>query len=147
MTGMREVGLRELTRIRERLDVLLERAIPGTGLGSPVASGPWEPPVDVAETDEAYHLTFEIPGMTREELHLHIDKRKLILEGRRESDSEGRHYLRMERCHGHFRRVVQLGTAPDRDGIEARLYRGLLSVRVAKKRPRPVEIRGAGDKA
>lgn len=142
---MHEVGLRELARIREQIDKLFEQGLTGPGLASSLATESWEPPVDVAETEKAYHLTFEIPGIARENLNLHLDRKSLVLEGCRESGGDGRHYLRMERSHGSFRRVVELGAALDPEGIEAQLSRGLLTVRVAKRRPRTVEIRTPGD--
>ena len=148
---MHEVGLRELARIREQLDRLFEKGLAGSGLASSLATDPWEPPVDVAETDEAYHLTFEVPGIAREEMDLHLDRRNLVLQGCRESGGEDRAYLRMERSHGSFRRVLELG-APldpplDLDAIEAKLCKGLLTVRVAKRQPQRVRIDSPGEQA
>jgi HSP20 family protein len=144
---MHEVGLRELARIRERLDRLFEKGLSGAGLGFTLASDPWEPPVDVVETEEAFHLTFEIAGLTREQLDLHLDRNRLVLQGCRDGLGEGRHYLRMERSHGSFRREVELGGSLDPDGVEAKLAKGLLTVRVAKQKGRTVGIRSLGDEA
>ncbi len=126
--------LRELRRLREHLDSIVEQAFvatdyAGAGAGAP---GAWSPAVDLFETADAYVLRAEVPGVERADLDLEVDGRRLILSGRRRPPEDGGNFHRMERHHGPFRRVFELDHEPAAGAIEAELVAGVLTVRLAK---------------
>ena len=62
--------------------------------------GQWAPAVDVIETEDAYLLFAELPGVRKEDIQLSMKDRRLELLGRRQSLGENRNFLRMERSYG-----------------------------------------------
>jgi HSP20 family protein len=130
---MRKSALEELARIQQQINSLFERALLPSDLeehGSTIP-GTWSPAVDILETEDAYLVHAELPGVRREDMDLTVRDGKLELSGNR-PPGEGRHFLRLERSYGPFRRTFPLGEAVDVDGIEASYVEGVLRVRVPK---------------
>ena len=91
---------------------------------------PWTPAADVVETEREYLLTFDLPGVSEQDVEIRFHEGALILEGERKTASEG--YVLRERQTGPFRRNFRLPHAIDADGIAARFDRGVLEVRIPK---------------
>lgn len=123
--------IRDLLAIQQRLD----RFAPGP-------EG-WAPPVDLHETDDAYVLTAEVPGLAREDLQIHVHDGRLTLTGtRHERPVPCEQYHRVERGHGTFNRSFQLPLPIAVDRIAADLKDGVLTVTVPKSpEPAPRRIR------
>ena len=83
--------------------------------------GTWAPAVDVIETEDAYLLFAELPGVEREDIQLQVRDRRLELSGRRRPLGEDRSFLRMERSYGPFRRAFELAAPVEADSIAAQL--------------------------
>jgi HSP20 family protein len=97
--------------------------------------------VDIQERDDSLLLSFDLPGLTRDEIHLQVDAETLTLEGERrcEVDSRG---IRLERPMGHFRRSFQIGVPIDPSGVKATYRDGVLQVEVPKVAPAgPMRVR------
>jgi HSP20 family protein len=146
MAPLKSMYLEELSRLQDRINSLFEKALlPGEyedlegGL-----PGTWSPSADVLETEDAYFLFAELPGVRREDIQLQAKGRRLEISGRRQPLGENRTFVRMERSYGPFRRAFEAETAIDVDGITAELERGVLRVRVPKVGPRAVEVEGKG---
>ena len=93
----------------------------------------WKPPVDLFETAEAYIVTAELPGLTRDDLRIDFHDSRLTLSGiRREDGACCEHYHRMERGHGSFSRTFHLPLAIDAENIAADLRDGVLRVTCPK---------------
>jgi HSP20 family protein len=107
----------------------------------------WAPPIDVYETDAAFVITAEIPGLTREQIDLAVMDARLTIEGTRDvprSAAGGVHYHQVERGHGAFRRTFEFGARIDKDRISADLSDGVLTITVPKLAPPPprkIEVR------
>jgi HSP20 family protein len=105
----------------------------------------WSPRADVVETDDAYRLLLDLPGIDRDSLDVTFDDGTLKISGERHRTaerSEGRVH-RVERAHGRFFRSVALGTDVDPDAIEATYDDGVLAVRIGKseaKQPRRIPV-------
>jgi len=113
--------IRDLLAIQQRLD----RFAPGP-------SG-WSPPVDLHETDEHYVLTAELPGLTRDDLEIHMHDGRLTLTGvRRERSLPTEQFHRIERGRGSFSRTFQLPIPVDAERITADLREGVLTVMCPK---------------
>lgn len=143
MAGFRQDSLEEMARIRERVqalfdEILLRSGVPGpdaTG-GSGSLAGGWSPTVDVLETDDAFLLHAEVPGVSRDDVDLTVEGRRLELSGRRRPLPKDRNFARMERSYGRFRRAFELPAAIDADRIRAALDHGVLRVTLPKREPR-----------
>lgn len=113
---------RDLVVIQHRLDRL-----PLTG-----AAG-WAPPVDVYETDAAFVLTAEVPGLSRESITIAIHEGRLVVEGRRDGRSPDDTYHQLERGHGAFSRTFALPPSADPDRVTADLADGVLTITVPRQ--------------
>lgn len=141
--------LRELEGLRRRLESFLDQALVAEEYagGEEVAPGTWSPPVDLLESEGEYLLFAELPGVERAEIDLEVNRRRVVLSGRRpapEKSPEGSpsrpgergrvrpSFHRMERSHGPFRRVFELDKDVRTDRVEAKLAKGVLEVRLPK---------------
>jgi HSP20 family protein len=99
------------------------------------APGPagWVPPVDLLETPDRYIITAEVPGLSREDVEIHMHEGRLTLSGtRRERGAAFEKYHRVERGHGTFSRTFQLPVPVDADRIVADLRDGVLTITCPK---------------
>ena len=62
--------MRDLLTMQERLESLFGQATPG-----------WVPPVDLAELDDRYVLTVELPGLTRADVQIDYHDQVLTIRG------------------------------------------------------------------
>lgn len=142
MPASRKGYLDELAHLRDRVHSAVEEALLGSRYAEEavLAPGSWAPAVDVVETEAAFVLSAELPGVAREDVDLQAEGRRLELSGRRPLPSEGT-FSQMERSYGPFRRVFELPGPVDPDAVEASLAGGVLTVTVPKRPPgRKVEV-------
>ena len=101
--------------------------------------GAWAPPIDVYETDDAYVVSAEVPGLSRGDLDIAIEKSRLAIRGRRPDPPGDRpvHYHQMERGHGAFARTFEFAEAVQPDAISADLRDGVLTIKLPKLTPPP----------
>ena len=135
MAPLKKIYLEELARIQDRINGLFEQALLTSEYedregGLP---GTWAPAVDVLETEDAYLIFAELPGVRRDEIQLQVRDRRLEISGRRQTLGENRNFLRMERSYGPFRRTFDLGAPVDVDAISAGFEAGVLRVLVPKR--------------
>jgi HSP20 family protein len=120
--------LGELDRLNRRLtgylDAWRQRA--------PLFDGLFTPPADVEETDDAYVVDIELPGVRKQDLDIEIAGRRLTVRGERKEKQRVGILRRRERTVGRFQYEVTLPGNIDEDGIVANLDEGVLTVRVPK---------------
>ncbi len=93
----------------------------------------WTPSVDLLETDTAFLLVVELPGLAADEFQVSAVADGLVLTGeRRNTTPAAQRYLRLERGHGRFSRAFNFGQAVDASAIVATFERGLLMITVPK---------------
>lgn len=111
---------------------------------------------DVAETDAEYWITAELPGVPLEKVQLEIENDVLSLSAEKQPfDGENeRNFHHVERRYGTYSRAFALPKAVNRDGIQATMKDGVLTIRLPKAeqaRPRQIPVRvgalGAGEHA
>lgn len=141
MPPFKRIYLEELARIQDRVNSLFEQALLPAEYDEADGGlpGMWAPAVDVVETEDAYLVYAELPGVARDDIELHAGERRLELSGRRQALGENRNFLRMERNYGPFRRVIDLETPIDTENVDAAFELGILRVRLVK-RARAVSI-------
>jgi HSP20 family protein len=100
--------------------------------------GAWTPNVDLLETEAAFVLVAELPGLKDGDLEITATSDGLVLAGqRRVLAPPAQRFLRMERGHGRFSRAFAFGEPIDVSGIKAHFDRGLLTITVPKAAPAP----------
>lgn len=107
----------------------------------------WVPSVDVTETDDAYELKAELPGLKKEDIHVSVEDNVLCLKGekKQESESKTKSVHRIERMYGKFERSFRLPNGVKANEIKAKYENGILTVRLpkseeAKRKEIPVTI-------
>ncbi len=102
------------------------------------------PLADVEETDEAYLVEIELPGVRREDVDIEIAGQRLSVRGERKEKERVGILRRRERTVGRFAYEVTLPGNAHEEAVEAHLNDGVLLVRIPKperERPRRIEIR------
>ncbi len=102
------------------------------------------PLTDIYETDAGYHMIYEVPGITRENLDITVNGRELEIKGNlNELVPEGKSLLYGEYTPASFYRKFKTDEGVDTDKIEAKLENGLLTLILNKKEeaiPKKIEI-------
>ena len=91
---------------------------------------------DIIESDKAYTVHAELPGVKKEDIQIAIDGDQLAIsaETRAEKEAkEGERVLRTERYSGKYHRAFALDVAVDEDAIAARYADGVLELTLPKK--------------
>ena len=108
----------------------------------------WAPAVDVAEGEDCYCITVELPGTKREDVSLEIHGDMLEVRGEKRSEREEKRERRrvVERSYGSFSRHFVLPQNADRGRIAASFKDGVLTIEIPKSeesKPKQVEIKAA----
>lgn len=96
------------------------------------------PEANVEETDTHYLLSFDLPGVSKKDIHIEIKDQRLTVAGERRSQQKAG----SER-YGKFERVFELPVHIDADKTEAHYEDGVLHVAIAKSeaaKPREIKI-------
>ena len=107
--------------------------------GGPVANMGTDPPqmrVDVKENADGYEVHAELPGMKKEDIHVHIDGPVVSISAERKQEKEtkeGERVLRTERYFGQVSRSFQLGQDVDEGKASAKFTDGVLELNLPKK--------------
>lgn len=102
------------------------------------------PLVDLLETDTAFLIVAELPGLGADDFSITATADRLVLSGARPAGPAAPRFLRLERGHGRFSRSFAFASPIDVSGISARFESGLLQVTVPKASmgtDRRVEVR------
>ena len=152
MTIVRWEPLRELSTLQSDMNRFFNAMFdtPGAG-GGGQSSGMrrWTPAMDLAETEDAFVLRADLPGVSQEDVHIELEDTVLTVSGERKSDHEakGEGFYRVERSFGAFSRSLTLPKGVDPEAIDASFTDGVLEVRIPKpeqRKPRRITINGAG---
>jgi len=112
----------------------IERFFDGWGLDLQNSDTLWSPSVDLSETDNAYEIQAEIPGMNKKDIKISFSDNVLSLTGERkqEKDEKKKSYHRTERFYGRFQRSFRLPHDVKADEIKANYKNGVLIVEIPK---------------
>lgn len=96
----------------------------------------FEPPMDAIEYDDKYVFFIELPGVSLNNVELHLDGSSLIVSGDNPFPFKGEGeevFLRSECSYGPFRKIIRLDKPFDSENIDATLKEGILKIVVQKK--------------
>jgi HSP20 family protein len=109
-----------------------------------VPSAGFTPPADVEETDDAYVVEIELPGVKKHDLEIEVSGRRLTVRGERKETERVGVLRRQERTVGSFAYEVVLAGDVLEDKVEASLDEGVLTVRLPKpehEQPRRIQVK------
>ena len=91
------------------------------------------PAVDVHETEKAYTLSFDLPGVNPKDVKIEVENGTLTVAGTRTFEqAEGTNPRRLERVSGAFQRSFRLRAKVDQDAIQAKYKDGVLTIELPK---------------
>jgi HSP20 family protein len=93
------------------------------------------PAVDVVESEKAYEVSAELPGMDEKNIQVNLSNGNLTIKGEKqeEKEEEKKDYYLQERHFGSFERCFQVPEGVDANKIEATFNKGVLKVTLPKK--------------
>lgn len=110
---------------------------------SEAPTGPWGTSMDLEETEDAYLLEMDLPGVSKDAVSIEVTDHEIRVSGEvKQRDNRGRLH-HQTRHWGQFDQVVPLPGEVDPAKAEATLTDGVLTVRAPKAeaaKPRKVEI-------
>ncbi len=147
MTRLTRTRNRNLSSLQNEIDRVFDRFFPSREQDQDGSSpqAVWRPRMDLIETEEAYRLHLDMPGMSTDDIKISYQDNELVVSGERTSKraDEGEEFVRVERSFGQFRRAFTLPRTVDADSIGATYENGVLTVTVPKTeavKPRQIEI-------
>jgi HSP20 family protein len=100
----------------------------------------WTPAIDVYETESAFVVTAEVPGVNRDQVDLAFEDRRLTIRGQRSDRAAAGdvlHFHQVERGFGSFTRTFEFADKIDVERVSADLADGVLTVTLPKAPPPP----------
>ena len=135
---------REFEDIYDRMGQLMSMAF-GDLAFTPAVAAPWTPLADISETDDAYLVEVELPGVNKDQVNVDVNDHELVITGEiPESEQKGRLHRRSRRT-GRFEFRTYLPGDVNADAVNAQLSNGVLTVTIPKSqaaKPHQIEIKG-----
>jgi len=92
--------------------------------------------MDVKESDNAYVVHAEIPGVKKEDIQISIDGNQVSISAevkREKEEKQGEKLLRVERYYGKVYRAFSLAQDVDQENAKAKYENGVLELTLPKK--------------
>src|SRR4051794_39627414 len=115
----------------DQLTSQLQSFFAGTGMSSAL-DDVLTPLADIEETEDAYILDIELPGVRRDDISVEVSGRRLVVTGERKEKERTGILRRQTRTVGQFRYEVVLPGDVNETGVEASLDGGVLTIRIPK---------------
>jgi HSP20 family protein len=122
----------DLTPDMQSLTTMMNRLLEGWGDVPPIEDA-FIPAADVEETDDAFVIEVELPGIDKKDIDVELSGRRLTITGERKEKERTGVLRRRTRTTGRFRFELVLPADVDENSVDASLESGVLTVRVAKR--------------
>ena len=129
-----------LAGIRDEMNRLFDSSLRRRG----IFDGAFAPAVDIVEDKDNLLVTVDLPGLTKDDVHVSIQDNTLTIRGERKSESEKKesNFYHRERVYGSFSRTIELPTTVDSSKVAANFRDGVLHVTLPKAEDaKPKEIK------
>ncbi len=92
------------------------------------------PMVDISETDTAYEVAVELPGLDEKDVEVSLRDDLLTVSGEKKTEREEKEkdYFLSERSYGAFKRSFRLPAEVEADKVKAAMDKGVLSITLPK---------------
>ena len=96
--------------------------------------GAGAPAISVAETNDAFEVTAELPGVDEKDINVSLDDNQLVISGEKKAEStkEEKDWHVVERSYGSFYRSMSLPFEPEDGAVDAHFDKGVLHLRIKK---------------
>lgn len=136
-TNLFEQLMEPLARLRDEVDRAFDDfpiRFPSLAIPSRLSALLPAPAVEMTETDKAYKITVEVPGIPADEIEVEAEKGLLVIKGEKheEREEKERHFTRSERSYGAFERRIALPADAELDKIEAKARDGVLKIKIPR---------------
>lgn len=102
------------------------------------------PPMELVDQDDKVVVTAVLPGVNRDEVELTVLGDTLTIAGEKKlPETNGVTYIRHERPHGKFRKLIDLPYSIDQSQITATYKDGILAITLPKAeeaKPRKIKV-------
>ena len=101
------------------------------------------PAVNIAETENEFHIELAVPGLKKEDFKISLDKNVLSVSADKKTENVevGKKFSKREYSYNSFTRSFTLPEVADAAKIEAEYTDGVLKLNVAKKEEAKVQSR------
>lgn len=133
---------REFEDIYNRMGQLMNLAL-GDFTNLETADMPWAPMADFSETDDAYIINAELPGVRRNQVNVQVQDHELAITGEIRENGDGSRRHRSSRRMGRFEYRTYLPGDVKPDQVSGKLHDGILTITIPKSeaaKPRQIEV-------
>ncbi len=109
----------------------------------------WAPELEVCEEGNNLIVRADLPGLSKDDVHVDIKHGMLTIQGerqeKREEGGQQQGYRRSERRYGSFYRTIALPQDVNMESAEAKMKDGVLEIRLPlaeQRQPRRLQIKG-----
>ncbi|KUN30343.1 heat-shock protein [Streptomyces antibioticus] len=137
--------LTEFDQLLSEMSGLMESTV-----GSAATAVAWTPLADVTESDGAFHIEIELPGVKKKDIDVEANGQELVVTGDIKKKERKGVLRRSTRRTGSFEYRLRLPGEIDTEKINARISDGMLDITVPKAevaRPRQIEISETSESA
>lgn len=97
------------------------------------------PRLDIHEKDDAYVVTTDLPGVSKDDIHLSVEDGVLTIQAETQKESDEKKdgkVIRRERHYGSYLRRLSLGTDVQESDVSAEFKDGVLTISIPKHAPK-----------
>lgn len=130
--------LTEFDQLLSEMSGLIESTVGGT---APAVA--WTPLADVTESDDAFHVEIELPGVKSKDINVEANGQELVVTGEIKEKERKGVLRRSTRRTGSFEYRLRLPGEVDTEKTNAQMSDGVLTITVPKAevaKPRHIEI-------
>jgi len=145
VTITRFTPMTDFVSLRDAMDRLFEDSFIRPTTYSGLAAGQIAVPVDLWETNDAYHLRADLPGMTPDTIDINVTADTVSFAGevKAQTDVSNDGWMRQERRVGKFQRAFTLPLQIDPNKVQASFEHGVLDLVLPKAdqvKPRSIKV-------
>jgi len=96
-------------------------------------------PLDLIDEGTHYLIHAELPGFSKDDVEVQVDKDMLSIRAKKETEKEDKekNYLRRERVYSSYERTVSFPEEVSAGKAEGNMKDGILELKIPKKEPKP----------
>ena len=97
--------------------------------------------VDLVDNGESYTVTAELPGFTKDQVNVQINKDGVAIQAecKEEKETKQKNYLHRERAYSSMQRFIAFPEEVSPAKVEGTMKDGVLELKIPKKEPKPEE--------